>query len=444
MKKKEHRGVSFGTILMVSLTVMVLGGVGTILSRLMGSADLNIDVGGVLSALSLDGALPELTLNDIPITRATEIPSEIAPPQEATATPEPVATPAPTATPVPGGTITLTIGGSVNIDDAIRKSAYYSESGKYDFTEIMSLLDDEMTGDLTLVTLENITLGSEKVSTLNAPETVMDMLEAAGVDVVALGFPKAMDKGMAGLAATIDAASERGLSVVGAYATQSAADELFLYSKNNVDVAVLHYTESVSTMGKKAMSSEGTPYALKTISTDSIAEDVRAAREKGADVVVVSLNWGKESSSKPTTDQRNIAQQLANAGADVIVGAGSRVVQPVEWLTVKDESGGIRHVLCAWSLGSLINESRKDGNVVGMLLQLQIAFDGDSISFERVCYTPTYIWRFKQDGSYQYRIAVSDQPASDGMDEAQQGYMEKALRNIQKYLEDSDVTLREK
>lgn len=445
---KPRRGISFGTILMVALTVMVLAGAGSVLPRLMGSADLDVDVGGMLSALSLDGALPELTLSDIPLTNATEVPAVSVTPEALSATPVPSFTPVPTATPVPGGTITLTIGGSVNIDDGIRKSAYYSESDKYDFTEIMSLLEDEMSSDLTLVTLENIALGSEKVSALNAPESVMDMLEAAGVDVVALGFSKAMDMGMAGLAATIDAAEERGLSVIGAYATQTAADAQFTFSKNNVDVAILHYTESISSTGKKAISNEGTPYALPTIlisgSAEGMLADVRQARENGADVVVVSLNWGKVSSSKPTSDQREIAQQLANAGADVIVGAGSRVVQPVEWLTVKDENGSIRHTLCAWSLGSLINDSRKDGNVVGMLLQLQIAFDGDSISFERVCYTPTYIWRFKQDGAYQYRIAVSDQSAPDGMDDAQQGYMEKAFRNIQKYLEDSDVTLRQK
>ena len=114
------------------------------------------------------------------------------------------------------------------------------------------------------------------------------------------------------------------------------------------------------------------------------------------------------------------------------------------WLTSRDSNGNIRQTLCAWSLGSILNESRKDGNVLGLLLQLQISFDGNSLSFEKVCYTPTYIWRYKQDGQYQYRIAVSDQPAPDGMSAEQAGYMEKAFRNLQKYLGDSPVTLRMK
>ena len=100
--------------------------------------------------------------------------------------------------------------------------------------------------------------------------------------------------------------------------------------------------------------------------------------------------------------------------------------------------------LCAWSLGSLLNESRKDGNVAGMLLQLQISWDGQNISFGQVSYTPTYIWRQKVDGAYQYRVVASDQSAPNGMSEEQQGYMAKALRTIQNALADSPITIRTK
>lgn len=441
-----RRGVSFGTVLMIAVTIVVAGLSAATLPRLLGKADFDVNAGGVLSALTLDESLTALTLSDIPISDATATPEPSSTPKLA----EPVATatPAPSPTPVPGGTVSLTIGGSVNIDDAIRKSAYYSESKKYDFTEIMMLLRDEMQSDLTLLTLENVTCDTEKVSTNNAPPAVMDMLADAGVDIVALGYAKAYDKGQAGLRATIEAAQARGLTPLGVYANEQDAKTPCMITVNNVKVAFLHFTESISSNGKKAINNDGADYALPTTLVNGAPEamlaEVRGAREAGADVVIVSLNWGKVSASKPTAAQKELAQQLADAGADVIVGAGSRVVQPVSWITSKDASGGIRQTLCAWSLGSLINESRKDGNVLGMLLQLQISFDGDSVSFGKVCYTPTYIWRYKQDGQYYYRVVASDQPAPDGMSEDQIGYMEKALRNLQKYLGDSPVTLRTK
>lgn len=445
--KQPPRGVSFGTIFMLVVTLAVVGVSAATLPRLLGSADFSMNVSGAMDALSLDGAMPALNLTDIPISDATEPPQEVAPETEAPAvTPEPTAVP--TNTPVPGGTVTLTLGGSINIDDAIRKSAYYSDSGKYDFAEIMVLLQEEMQSDLTLITLENITYDDEKVSALNAPSAVMDMLADAGVNIVALGHPKALDKGMEGLRATIDAAQERGITTLGAYANQADADELRMFTVNNVNIAFLHYTESITSTGKNAIKGAGVDYALPTIKLNGAAEamlaDVRSAKRAGADVVIVSLNWGKVSASKPTAEQKSIAQQLADAGADAIIGSGSRVVQPVTWLTTKDDNGATQHVLCAWSLGSLINESRKDGNVAGMLLQLQIHHDKNSISFQKVCYTPTYIWRYKQDSQYYYRIAVSDQPPPDGMSDDQIGYMEKALRNLQKFLGDSPVMLRTK
>lgn len=446
--KRPHRGVSFGTVFMLALTIMVLGSSAMILPLLLGEGSLYMAVNGVISALTIHEGMPELILSDIPISDATEAPSA-----DATPTPEepeetPAPTPQPTATPVPGGTVTLTIGGSVNIDDAIRKSAYYSDSGKYDFTEIMALLREEMQSDLTMLTLENITVDAEKVSSVNAPSAAMDMLADAGVDVLALGYPKALDKGVSGMQATIEAAQGRDMTVLGAYLNQTDVDKLRMFTVDHVDVAFLHYTETVSANGQKVIRDEGASYALPTMYIDGVPNgmfaDVRSAREAGADVIVVSLNWGKLSASKPTSAQKELAQQLADAGADIIVGAGTRVVQPVTWLTSKDANGNIRHTLCAWNLGSLLNESRKDGNVLGMLLQLQISVEGGVLSFEKVCYTPTYIWRYKQDGQYQYRIAVSDQPAPDGMSDEQVGYMEKAYRNLQKYLGDSPVTLRQK
>ncbi len=39
-----------------------------------------------------------------------------------------------------------------------------------------------------------------------------------------------------------------------------------------------------------------------------------------ADVVIVSLHWGREYSSQPTDRQRKVAQELAATGADIIAG----------------------------------------------------------------------------------------------------------------------------
>lgn len=446
MKDRERRGISLGTVFMLTLTVLVLTGTGMLLPRLMGTADIDFNA-VMLSALDLHHAMPELTLSDIPITDVTAVPEMT----EAAATPTPVQhtpTPSPAPTASPGGTVTLTLGGSIVVDDSIRQSAYYSESKKYDFTEILDLMDEELESDITMVTLENLTDPDEKVSALNAPTDVMDMLAEHGVNVLGLGFAKALDKGHDSLKDTLTAARAMDLITVGAYGDQQEAAETVMLTIDRVNVAILHYTDSVTSAGKKFIKNNDAawmlPQTLISGNADAVVGDILRAREAGADLVIVSVNWSGTSSFKLSTSVKNFAQRLADAGADIIVGSGTKAAQEVVWLTGKGEDGSIRHTLCAWSLGSLVTGGRNDGNVAGMLLQLKVSFDGTAISFERVNYTPTYIWRYKQEGKYQYRVVPSDLTPPDGMSEDQIGYMEKALKNIQKTLDGSPVTLRER
>lgn len=177
---------------------------------------------------------------------------------------------------------------------------------------------------------------------------------------------------------------------------------------------------------------------------DAILRDIDAVRSAGAEVIVVSLNWGSAGKSAVTKKQQAFAQQLADAGVDVIVGTGNRIAQDVVWLSGKHPDGASKQTLCAYSLGGLVNESRKNGNVAAMLLQLKIACDGSgNVTFEQVSCTPTYIWRFKQDGRWYYRVVASDQPAPEGMEDDQIASMNRALQTIQKALgNDSAVTLR--
>lgn len=438
--EKEHRGISLGTILMLSITGVVLLGCAMILPGLMGQPNGQFDVQQVLKIFETT-SLPSLQLSEIPIgSTSTQVPPSPSSPDEElpvlqTATPTPTVTPTPT--PKVGGTFTLTIGGTVNMDDAVRKAGYYSDSQKYDFTDMLSLLSDVMTGDMTMVMTENLIVPDSKVSSLIAPDAFAEAIRSWGVKMVTTGFSKAYDKGADGLRTTLDAFSSRNLYTIGAYNTAEEAATPLILTLQDVPVAFLHYTGALSNTSKKAVSK--TAYAIPVAEADTIAADIAKARDMGAAVVIVTLDWGATGASKPTSAQKKLAQSIADAGADVIVGAGTRVAQPITWLTRKNDDGTVGQTLCAWSLGSLLNESRKDGNVAAILLHLQISWDGSNVSFYQVSYTPTYIWRQKLDGQYQYRVVASNQDAPAGMSDDQAGYMRKARQRMETLLADSPV-----
>ncbi|MCH5287703.1 MAG: CapA family protein [Christensenellaceae bacterium] len=441
-RPKKRRGISVGTILMLVVTIAVTGCTVFLLRLLMGETGIEFNTSQVLEALNLGNALPALSLSEIPMggdaSQPTDAPGAIPMPQAPQATAQP--TQAPTATPVSGGTVTLTLGGSINMDDGIRQSGYYSDAKKYDFSETLSLLSGEMRGNLTMVTLENIVVPSAKVSSLITPADIMTTLADVGVDVVALGFQQAYDQGLTGVKSTVEAVEDtRKMVSIGAFASAELAADVRVIPVNGVKVALMHYTESLSSKGRTAMKKDGCSFAVPLLDIAKVHSDITAAKARGAEIIVVSVDWTNATKSTPTKAQIEMAQQIADAGADVIVGTGTRVAQPVTWLTA-----GNRQVLCAYSLGSLLNDGRKDGNVASLLLQLTISTDGaGNVTFKQVAYTPTYIWRYRLDGKYYYRVVASDQAPPMGMGDDQAGYKDKAFANIKKTLgDDTPLTLR--
>jgi len=425
--RRRRRGISFGTCFMVLITLCVSLGFGTVLPRLQAGTTLSPEAAAAFGALNL-ADVPKLTLAEIPIQDKT-VRVTAAP----TVTPAPTLAPdlMPESTPVPaGGSCTLTLGGSVMIETNVRRSGYYDDAETWDFSEIMTLLAPKLQADMTVVSLENLIYADAKKSDTVTAEEVVSMLTSAGVDAVALGFPKVYDHGIEGLSSTINAMHGKGLAVIGAR-TKEEEPAFVMINQGGVKIALLHYTDTVSSTGKKKLKSEKTEFAVPMAEAETIAADIAGAREAGAHAVIVSLNWGSDDKSTPTKAQKELAQKLADSGADVILGTGTKVVQPVVWL---DGADGHR-TLCAYSMGAMICDGRTNGNVAGMLLHLKFTVDAqEHLVIEKATYTPTYVWRYRQDGQYYYRIVPSNEPAPDGMAEDQIKNMTRALQTIEKAL----------
>ncbi len=430
-KRPRRRGVSIGTVVMLTLTAFVLCGMGFVLPRL----------GGEAPRVRFVSASPSAPAQ---LIAQAGTPSPSVPTAFTSVSSAPMATnPPPTSTPYAGGSFTLTAGGSVCVENKVRRSCYYSESQKYDMEEIIPFLAEEMTGDMRLVTLENLTMASGAPSSLVAPLETMDMLRAAGVNTVALGFYKAGDMGADALMETIAEAKNEKLRVAGAFETEEESDAAAQIQEiGGVRVALLHYTSPSYITSRTSKQLKETPWMLPE--TTRAAEDIARARRSGADVVIVSLHWGKSGAAAPSKTQRALAQELADAGADVILGAGTRVIQPIVTLTGNRADGSTGQTLCCYSLGSLLSDSRTNSGVTGMLLHMTIAVDAQrAVRIENVCYTPTYIWHYVQDGGDHYRVVNSSLPAPDGMDANQEKSKNNALKLAEKEIDQPQIPVRQ-
>jgi len=85
---------------------------------------------------------------------------------------------------------------------------------------------------------------------------------------------------------------------------------------------------------------------------ETVLEDLSSARIQ-SDMVVVSIHWGNEYQAGPAEAQEEVAQDLVDAGADLVWGHHPHVLQRMEWKTsVKDG----HQALVMYSLGNLLSD----------------------------------------------------------------------------------------
>lgn len=193
-----------------------------------------------------------------------------------------------------------------------------------------------------------------------SPTAVGKALYDIGFRVFALSNNHSYDKGAAGIASSLafwDTMPEDVLSP-GFYAGESDYTNIQTHTVNGITIAYLPYTEHTNGLPTP---SGATANIIYTSQTDVIEQQIRHARTI-ADIVIPTVHWGTEDSHKVNDAQRILAQQMADWGADVVIGTHPHVVQPVETITAA-ESG--KQVPVFYSLGNFVSLQSKTPNLMG-------------------------------------------------------------------------------
>ena len=255
---------------------------------------------------------------------------------------------------------TLLAGGDVLLDRT-------EPEGIDPFTKVQP---DLASADVAIVNLEMaITERGEpydKEYVFRAPGSAALTLVGAGIDVVSLANNHVFDFGREGLEDTISVLDEVGILRPGAGSNNAEAyAPRILTLDNGVRVAFVSATAVVP--GGFASGADRPGVADAKWATPRVLAAVRAAAT-GNDVVVVSLHWGVEREPCPNEEQRTLAQQIIEAGADLILGHHPHVLQPIETF---DRS------VIAYSLGNFAWHPRY--GITGDTGVLEVVFDGSRI-----------------------------------------------------------------
>ena len=296
-----------------------------------------------------------------------------SPPSSAAASP----TPAPTPTPQPQPQTTslrFSATGDNLIHDGIYKQAARraqanGESG-YDFAFCYQYVQDFYADfDINWInqeTLVNDELEPSSYPCFSTPGDMGRQLYDIGFRVFSLSNNHTYDKGAAGIAATrrFWASLPQDAVTCGLYEGPEDYENIVIQQVEGVSIAYLSYTEFTNGIPTPKDAEANLIY---TSETEVLQRQIELARRQ-ADFVVVSVHWGVEGSHTVTQAQRDLAQQMADWGADVIIGTHPHVVQNAQWLTSADG----RQAFVAYSLGNFLNAQSTADTMIGVILSFEI------------------------------------------------------------------------
>ncbi len=264
------------------------------------------------------------------------------------------------------------------------------KDGTYDFSFLFHDIGDFLdNADIKIINQETIFGGNERgfsgFPKFNSPTEVGDAIAASGFNVVLQATNHAADQGIDGL---IHCASfwkkYPDILTLGIHAEETYG-EIPLLVIEDTTFAILNYAyaPNAQVIGRSLQGhldmlcdyDRQTGAINFTTLNPQVTEDIRTAREL-ADIVIVCPHWGTEYQSEPSKYQRKFAAEIAEAGADLIIGTHPHVPQPVEWLTASDG----RKVLCYYSLGNYVSTQDKKECLLGGMAWVTFRVTEDAVT----------------------------------------------------------------
>ncbi|GAA2950307.1 CapA family protein [Streptomyces enissocaesilis] len=159
------------------------------------------------------------------------------------------------------------------------------------------------------------------------PPQITTAVKNVGYDTCSTASNHTLDHGPAGVKRTLDALDAAGLKHTGSARNRAEGEKPLVLDVKGVKVAQLSYAFGFN--GREVPA--GKPWIVNQNSFEEIAAAEKAAREAGAEVVILSIHWGREHHPDPSAPQLKLARRLAQeTGINLVIGHHAHVVQPME------------------------------------------------------------------------------------------------------------------
>lgn len=295
-------------------------------------------------------------------------------------------------------TIHIKAAGDLNVTDSVVNAGMSVDS--YDFSpvfkDVSAVLSD---ADLTVMNFEGNVCGEPYGSeTTSAPAALLAALRGCGVDLLQMANSCAINNGLNGLTATLQAIRAAGIEPVGAYASSAefkASKGYTMTEIQGIKVGFVAFTKGLGGRGMPAGNEDLVNILYKDYATEyreidktRITSILKAMEEEKPDISVALLHWGSEYNDDISKTQTQLVSLLQKNGIDVIIGTHPHTLQPI----VFDKSAG---TLVAYSLGDFFGDANRGATNYSVILDVEITKDANAGTTKVTDYTlhPIYTVR---------------------------------------------------
>ena len=210
-------------------------------------------------------------------------------------------------------------------------AAHAAQRGATDF--FGDLPDLFRQADIVIGNLESPLPGDGNENLLKHPRVIGDLnafhyLNVLKPDILSLANNHLYDALYAGYRNTVTFLDECGIKYLGAGVSEQEARRPVLMECNGLKIGILAYVSHETNPNLPP----DTDVFLNFFDLSCALKDISKLRLQ-TDICVVLLHWGVDFCHFPSPQQRNVVFSLVSAGANLIVGAHSHVIQPVEMIS---------------------------------------------------------------------------------------------------------------
>ncbi|HEY5469737.1 MAG TPA: CapA family protein [Bacteroidales bacterium] len=219
----------------------------------------------------------------------------------------------------------------------------------------------------------------------SSPAALASACKNAEIDYMVSANNHAADRGKRGIISTIARLDSIGIPHTGTFLNQAERDSLYplLINKSGVSIALLNYT-----YGTNGIKVPG-PVIVNILDKDLITNDIKKAKDKNPDIIILFLHWGTEYDTIPSKSQVDLAEYFFSIGVDLVIGSHPHVLQKMVWFK---NNTGVKDGIVVYSLGNFVSNQRKPKTDGGSMVRIELTKIGDSFKISNAGYYLTWVY----------------------------------------------------